>query len=234
MINNKVYFLAIILLSLVISCSSCKQGETASAKNGEVIFDDGYKAATGGEVIFDDKSLEGNEGAIVTSGKSSREITQIAKDGSQINVSYDGFGNKSETRTFDNNPLLKLVLLRTGVDGSKQVFVYGRSGEVKNLPENMFDRILTASANELASSAGISEVYREQPSYVQNTQQPNITTLPPLPSSQFPVRNQPVEPAPPVETESPTETAEKTAPADNSQLPEKREKVALTKKPDDQ
>ena len=203
---SKIYFYTIVLLYLLTFCSGCNR--TSSAKE-EVLFDDGYKTSTvGDEVIFDNVSFEGKKEFFGTTNKNSREITRIAKDGSQINVSYDGFGNKSEKRTFNNDPLLRMILLRTGVDGNRQVFVYGQNGEVKNLPENMLDKVLTAAPNELANSAGIYEGIKEQTSYEQNTQLPDSATLKPLPSSQFPIRNQQIEQTPP-ETEEPSGEIEK-------------------------
>jgi len=228
--NKKVYFLAIVLLSSLVSCSTFNRSD----KSEEVIFDDGYKTAANGEVVIDDTTFNNKENPIAHSRKSSQEMTQITKDGLQINVMYDSYGNKTETRTFNAHPLLKFILLRTAVDGSRQVFVYGQNGEVKSLPENMLDKVLTASSNELANSAGIFEGFKQQPSFAQNTQ-PSVTTLKPLPSSQFPIQNQRVEQTPPEKIEQPANTADKTAPADNvSQPSEKSETVKLNKKPDEQ
>jgi hypothetical protein len=228
--KNRVYFLAVVLLSLLASCSSFKGSEADSQQ--EVVFDDGYKTTADDEVIFDDKSFVNTPEAVKVFDESSlAETTEIAKDGSQISTKYDGFGNKTETRTFNNNPLLRFLLLRTGVDGKRQVTVYGQYGEVKSLPENMLDKIFTASPKELANSAGIYEVFREQHSYAENTQQPNIT-LKPLPSSQFSVPNQQSEQTPPEEIESPIETTKKTVSSDDdSSSADKKETITLNKKP---
>lgn len=213
--NNKICFLAIILLFLLTSCSSSDTKENSSAQGEEVVFDDGYKTAADGEIVIDDEDFEGKKEAIETDGKSSQEITRIAQDGSKLEVMYDGYGNKTETRSFYNNPLLKLILLRTAADGSRQVFVYGQNGMVNSLPDNMLDKVLTAPSNELANAAGIFEGIKEQPSFTQNNQPPTVTTLKPLPSSQFPIRNQQVEQTPPQETEEPSDSNEKPQSVEN-------------------
>ena len=230
--NSKFCFLAIVLLCLSASCSSFDNNEGAIARD-EVIIDDGYKTAADGAIIIDDADFEGKTNSIAVSRKGSEEITQIAKDGSQINVMYDSYGNKVETRKFNNNPLLKFVLLRTSVDGSKQVFVYGQRGEVKSLPENMLNKILTAPANELANSAGIFESFKQNSSFTQDIQ-PSVP-LKPLPSSQLQIRNQQIEQTVPEEIEQPTDTSKKTVvDADDNKLSGKRESVTLNKKPDEQ
>ncbi len=178
------------------------------------MFDDGYKAPAKDEVVIDDSLFQDPQNSTeVFSGKS-RERTQIVKDGSTIDVTYDGFGNKTQTRTFNGNPLLSLIMLRTGIDGSKKVFVYARNGEVKNLPEGMNEKILTASPDELANAAGIFEGVKE-PAFPESNQTPTITTLNPLPSSQFPIRNQQTEQTPPQEAEKLSDNNEKPQTVEN-------------------
>ena len=214
--SNKVYYLAIILPFLLICFSGCSVIGNSSAQD-EVVFDDGYKSPAKDEVVFDDNffpdqqnstEIQDQQNSTENFSGKSRETTQIAKDGSFIDVTYDGFGNKTETRTFNGNPLLKLIMLRTGVDGSKKVFVYAKNGEVKSLPEQMLGKILTAPPGELANAAGIYEGVKEESDFTQSSEPTNYTTLKPLPSSQFPVRNQQIEQTP-RETEEPPESSEK-------------------------
>lgn len=185
---------------MLTSCSNSDNAESSSAQSDEVVFDDGYKTTVEGEIVIDDESFEGKEKAIETDGKSSQEITRIAQDGSKLEVMYDGFGNKTETRYFYNNQLLRQILLRTRADGSRQVFVYGQNGTVESLPDNMLDKVLTAPASELANAAGIFEGLKE-PAFTQSSQTLSVTALKPLPSSQFPIRNQQVVQALTPETE---------------------------------
>ncbi|HXG85595.1 MAG TPA: hypothetical protein VNI84_16345, partial [Pyrinomonadaceae bacterium] len=117
-----------------------------------------------------------------------------------ISTTFDRYGNRTETRTFDNNPRLAFIILRTSLKGKKQVFVYGQNGDVKSLPENMLDKILTATANDLAAAAGISEGRAQSQTFVQSTQ-----PLKTMPSYKFPVQM-------PLPQLTPPETVEITAP----------------------
>jgi hypothetical protein len=143
------------LVFLLASCSMGKQNEVNLAKIKEVTINDGYKTTKKGELIIDDTSLEGKQPPIVTSRKSSKEPPKTAADGSQISTMYDGFGNKTEIRTFAEHPLIQCIVSRTFADGRKNIFVYGQNGEVRNLPEYLYDKVLSSSGYELARSAGI-------------------------------------------------------------------------------
>ena len=227
MMNKKVYFFTIFLLFLLASCSH--RNENASAQK-EVVFDDGYKTTVNGEVIIEDKSLEDKKETPITTVGKFQKTNRIASDGSQIAVSYDGFGNKTEIRSFNNNLLVKLILLRTSNEGDRQVFVYGRNGEVKKLPVNMFDKTLTASADELAKAAGIEPPNEEQPSLIQNIMPQSITDLQPLSSSQLSTPKQQDEQPPAEEVEKPADQTEKKAKKDeNSQTPVKTDSITQIK-----
>jgi len=221
-------------VSLLISCACSSINKDKSANSEEVIFDDGYNTSAKNEIIFDDIDFEGQERTVSASGGNSKEIIKIASDSSKISTTFDRYGNKTEKRTFNYNPRLAFIIFRTSPEGIKQVFIYGQNGDVKSLPENMLDKVLTASADEIANSAGIYNTVTKSPSFAQNSQQLNVTTLKPLPSSQLPIQNQPVEQTPPEEINLSAETTGKTAPAgNNNQPPEKRETVASAKKPDE-
>ena len=233
--NCKFCLLVIILVFVLTSgaCSSINEDKSANAE--EVIFEDGYKTSSGNEIIIDDNDFGNQKTAVWTPDNNSQETTKTAFDNSKISTTFDRYGNKTEKRTFNYNPRLAFIIFRTSPEGIKQVFIYGQNGDVKSLPENMLDKVLTASADEIANSAGIYNTVTKSPSFAQNSQQLNVTTLKPLPSSQFPIQNQQVEQSLPEEIESPADTTGKTAPTDNnSQPPEKRETVASTKKPDEQ
>ncbi len=195
--NRRFCLLAVILVSLLTSCMSSCSKDNGSENTEEVVFDDGIKAAAENEIIITDNDLK-DDTAVLTSGKSAGQITKIAADGSQINTMFDRYGNKTETRYFNYNLRLKFILLRTSGDGQKQVFIYGQNGEVKSLPENMLDKVLTAPANEIAAAAGINEIRTSQ-STVNLTMNKPLT---PLPGSAFPVRT-PQPPAAPSETPEP-------------------------------
>ncbi len=205
-----------VLLSLLVFSLSCSKITGSSGQN-EVVFDDGYKAPAEDEVVFNDNLFHQQRNSTENYTGKSREITQIAKDGSTVEITYDGFGNKTETRTFNGNPMLRLIMLRTGTDGSRKVFVYAKNGEIKTLPDDMLDRILTAPSGELASAAGIYQGISEEPESSQTNQPTTYTQLKPLPSSQFPIRNQQTETTLQQEAAKPSVESEKPQSAGNKQ-----------------
>lgn len=223
--NCRFCLLVIIFVSLWTSCANSSINEDKSANAEEVTFDDGYKTTAENEIVIEDKDFEGKEDAITLAGKSFQEITKIASDNSKISTMFDRYGNKTETRYFNYDTRLSFILLRTSADGKKQVFVYGQNGEVKNLPENMLDKVLTAPANDLANAAGIYEVRRETqtPMIVKSSQTNKLLT--PLPGSSFPVQIPKAETVPPVTTEDAksTPTAAPKPTDDNPTSPKKKD-----------
>lgn len=125
-------------------------------------MDDGYTTNGEGEVVIEDKDVKQIQEAVVTAKQNSQPVEFVAADGSKIKLMVDGYGNTSEMRYFDNDPKLELILLQTSVRGQKQVFVYGRNGEVKDLPPNMIDYAMTSPSKELANAAGIYEGKKQE------------------------------------------------------------------------
>lgn len=163
--NRKFSFILVVIVCLFTSCSSLSKSESESVRE-EIVFNDGYN---GNEVVIEDKDLNGKEGTTPVPVKGNEEITKIEEDNSRISVVTDRYGNRIETRTFNQDPQLALIVLQTSADGKKQVFVYGQNGDVKSVPENMLNKIMTAPANEIASAAGISVTRRESfPTFAQN------------------------------------------------------------------
>ncbi len=234
--NCRWCLLVIILVSLLTSCATLRSNNDKSANKGEIIIDDGYKTPAENEIVIDDKNFEGKEGKIF----SSQETTTIAADNSKITTTFDRYGNKTEKRYFGYHPRLSFVLVRTNAAGEKQVFVYGENGEIKSLPDNMLDRVLTASADEIENSAGFLQQAPSQSTMtVRNNTPLNSAPLRPLPSSNFPVYNQPARQAAVEETKSAVSPAEDTAQnapekSKDAAPQEKRESVTLNKKPEDE
>jgi hypothetical protein len=157
--NIKYFLLMIAFVS--VSCSSAKDGAKDGQKS-EVVIEDGYKTTENNEVLIEDNDLKQIQQAVVTSRPSTEQNNVVAYDGSKISVMLDGYGNKSETRYFENDARLQMVLVRTSVNGQKQIFIYGQNGEVKDLPPSMIDKALSMPAGELANAAGIVEGRRER------------------------------------------------------------------------
>ncbi|MEO6587891.1 MAG: hypothetical protein ABIP06_01070, partial [Pyrinomonadaceae bacterium] len=150
--------------------------------------------------------------------KANEEITKVEKDNSKISLVTDRYGNTIETRTFNEDPQLAQIVLQTSADGKIKVFVYGQNGDVKSVPENMLDKIMTAPANEIASAAGISVARRESfPTFAQNQTLPNEAPLKPLPSSNFPIRPREI-------TQVPVEQSKEEEITENEDGPPNRDK----------
>lgn len=142
--------LLLFLITLQFACSD--SAKNAANQPREINFDDRLKIVKNQETgkyeaaSFDEK----NE-------KDFQNSTKTLPDNSTLSTMFDGAGNKTETRFFDNHPLIKNIILRTSVRGEKQIFVYAQNGDIKNLSENTIAKALTSSANELSAAAGIFE-----------------------------------------------------------------------------
>lgn len=124
----------------------------------EVKFDDAAHVVAADEVVISDADLKNNSlnaSADMTANQNRTEPIKILADKSELETSYDAYGNKSETRYFKNRSRLKFVLVRTASDGEKQVFVYGYGNDTKLMPEDFSELALTRSAEEIAAAAGL-------------------------------------------------------------------------------
>lgn len=117
------------------------------------------------EVSLDDAAINNS----VTAQPASQTAPQKMSDNSEVTVMYDGFGNKLEKRYFKGHPRLSSVLIRTGADGRREILVYGQNGEKTTVESDLADRLLTASADEIATTAkiyGTRSNIRRQPTLV--------------------------------------------------------------------
>ena len=219
----------ILLLAVAATSLACTTGSAASENQNEVVFDDGYSANTfSGEVVIDDFAFQAENGQILTTTESTEEMTRTLADNSQIIVRYDGYGNKTETRKFVNHSRITELFIRTAANGQKQIYVYGYTKDVKNLPADMSDRVFTASADEIADAAGLNETRSSED--ITNFRK-QVKTLQPLPSSNFPVQvpqtvqpQRAAEPAVPVLPEDNQAVSEQLkAPAQTTQEPEEKQ-----------
>lgn len=195
--NIKFYILIILLFAA--SCSSVKT-ETETAQKPEVMIEDGYKTSENGELLIEDKDIKPVQEPVVTTKANSQQNNIVASDGSKISVMLDGYGNKSETRYFDNHPRLQMVLLRTAANGDKQIFVYGQNGEVKDLPPNMANSVMTSPADDLAKASGITEGRKQQTisqTFSGVNTQSTTASLQALPNNQLPTESRTVNNAKP-------------------------------------
>ena len=184
--SKKISFPVIVLTFICSFYMGLTRSQEMPDRN-EVVFDDGYRAANGEEIIIDDSMLQNGNRTISTTKESIEEPTKILGDNSKITVTYDGFGNKTETRSFNNHLRIGLVLLKTSANGTKAAFVYGRNGQEKILPEKMLNMVLTASADEIANAAGIYETFN-LPTFSQKQQSTTPKAVQPVPSYDTPAQ----------------------------------------------
>ena len=213
--NHKFCLLTLIFASLLVSCA-----KVSGSKSAEVVIDDRPAASSKNEIIIDDKTFNAEIGKDASNpSEISQQPTKTnLADNSKIDTTFDGFGNKTETRYFNNHLRLRFLMLRTSADGKKQIFVYGQNGQVKSLPEDMIGKALAASADEIANSAGIYQTYR--PSSPPAPSQRNEMSLRPLPSYNFPTQDHQTEPIPAEQTTRTAEPAnEKTEEGNNESKP---------------
>lgn len=78
--------------------------------------------------------------------------TMTGPDNSEIVTTTDSTGTRTETRTFRDNPRVSRVVVTTR-DGRRTVKVYSKTGEEKELTENIGDALAVAG-DKLADAAG--------------------------------------------------------------------------------
>lgn len=149
----------------------------------EVMIDSTSKPANE-EIVITDADLKDKDKQISTDQPSTQLAKRLLADKSEVETSIDGFGNKTETRYFKEHSRLKLVILRTSVDGNQEATVYGYGGNVETLTD-LGDKALTASGNEIADAAKLyaTRSPSDSPSFTKKRK--TDTTLKPLPSSAF-------------------------------------------------
>lgn len=164
-------FLVIIFSVFCFSCSPTRSGGLK-----QIAISD-YQTDRTGAVIIDDRALDYNQKQIGTTAQSTEESAKRNGDSSLIKTMIDGFGNKIETRIFNDHPLLHRIIIRTFVNGRKAAFVYGQNGDVNDLPVEMHNQAMNASADELAKSAGIftGRDLNDLPDFLQITTQKSIS-----------------------------------------------------------
>lgn len=223
--SNKIYILILVLF--LASMSACTIGRASSEGREEVFLDDGNGAKSGEEIVITDSDLNKPASQISTAKKNLPAMTTTGADKSKITTVIDSYGNKTETRCFVNHPRLDCVVVQSSADGKKQTIVYGAGQGAKNLPEDMADQALTASADELANYAGIYETrssLANKPVSPYGSGKTNNKPLRPMSSNEFPPvrmpQNQPLQnaetqPNTETTTEKSSEKKEDSSPADS-------------------
>lgn len=154
--------LALLILSIVLifHLSGCSNAPKTDTKRRQAIVSDVYDRYDGKEIHFERQSvnsLEIIEDPLHIEYIPEIERPVISKIDSEITTLYDGFGNKTETRLFSDDPLVRLVVIKTLANGDKTAFVYAQNGEIKTLPNTLVERGLDLRGNEIAQAVGIFE-----------------------------------------------------------------------------
>jgi hypothetical protein len=178
------------------ACTSVKSKEAE-----EVVFDN-KKSNPGNEVYITNADVKTEDQQTSFSKNGSQLEKRILSDKSVIETLVDGFGNKIETRYFTENPRLRMLVLRTSINGKQEVTVYGYGSDTKFVPE-LADQALTASGDEIANAAQLYATPSASGGRNFMKSHKTQTTLQPLPSSAFqqPIR-QPYQPAENVQPEA--------------------------------
>lgn len=175
--------------------SGCTNVESKNSESEEIVIDSGSKPVNV-EVVITDADLQEKDSQISTAQESTQLAKRFLADKSEVETMIDGYGNKTETRYFREHLRLRCVILRTAVDGSQEVTVYGYGGDVKIFAD-LGDKALTASGDEIANTAELTatSANSDAPNFMKKRK--NETPLKPLPSSAFqsslPPINQPTE-----------------------------------------
>jgi hypothetical protein len=152
--------------------SAC--GRNDSAKSGQVVLEEKPGNSAGG-VVLKDESEEPQSPEIAAPPAAVPNRTLA--DRSELQTTFDGYGNKTEIRSFKGHPRLFSVAVTTAVDGTKRVMVYGYEGELKRMPEDFAEKALTASATEIANAAEFKALKPYQNTFTRATPTPVPTPL---------------------------------------------------------
>lgn len=186
------YLLVMTLLISSASCASSQSDNDATQKeimidgdSKELVLNEGYSKTADGKVLINNDDMSDSQEIIALVVESSQGVVQMSGDSSQVSTMLDGYGNKTETREFLNHPLVHRLVIRTSVNGEKRVFVYGRNGDIKELPQRMFETVLTSPGKEIATSVGIFEGRKVKEPILLTGSPNDYDVLTPLPSNQF-------------------------------------------------
>ncbi len=209
--NSKIFIFLLFAVVLSVISSACTTVESSPQK--EVMFEDSGKTS-GRDIFISDADLQEEPTQISTSKETTQEAKRMLADKSEVETLVDGFGNKTETRNFKDNPRLRFIILRTSVDGTKVVTVYGYGKDTQTFSD-MGDTALTASGDEIANAAKLTATrsYLITPNFMKKVKS-DTPKLEPLPSSTFPIK-------PPQTIEQPKVKVE-TESTENSEIPAKQ------------
>ena len=158
--KKSLILLTTILTSSLSGCSYYFENKSATERRVDMIIAESYSKYEDRDITFERLTIDFtpyHEPPVIISNANHQESSRLIADGSQVNTLFDGFGNKTETRYFFNDPLIKFVIVKTSAKGEQQAFVYAQNGEVKSVPEEFLERIMFSGADEIAGKVEIYE-----------------------------------------------------------------------------
>jgi hypothetical protein len=189
-------FLFLFIISAFISVFYYNQGFgrfTREIVITDADFEKGKSKNDVNELVITDGDLVDYKEVIATSEESRVGEVRKLGDNSEVSTMFDGYGNKTLTRQFQDHSRIKKIVLRINATGAGRIFVYGQNGVVENLPEKMANNVLNSSADELANLANIYETREQRDRKILEKAQRKRDELKPKPSSENPINNENVE-----------------------------------------
>lgn len=229
MIKSALIFV-IVLAAGGFALVSCAGGSASKNSQNEVSISDNYRQTKDGAIIIDDRDLTAEPQIVAATVEAPQnEVQRLTGDNSQISAMYDGFGNKVETRIFIDNPLLQRVVVSTFASGERKGVVYAQNGAINDLPEDLLDKSMSGSADELARSVGVFRPRDEsdQPFFLRKTL-PETATDSLITAYQYPGMTPPVNSILP---ETATQTAPPAADTANANTPPAAEQKPAAAQP---
>lgn len=205
-------------------------GGSKLSSNEIVITDTDFAEAEKKENIITDEDYLVLDEQITGIKASGQQPTKTLGDNSLLDISYDGYGNTIVTRVFNNHSRLSKIMMQISAKGKKQIYVFGQSGELGHLSQDLSDKVLNASADELANAAKIYETREERINQIEEAKRSRREQLKPLPSEEFPVYNENVE-FPKITKPQPV-TNDPTTTVENPELPPNPQSVKQNEQPD--
>lgn len=93
----------------------------------------------------------------LVSSESSESQPKMSWAGTTVVEMHDGFGNKVEHRTFPDNSLINLVVIRTPGKDQQSIEIYARNGEFRKLSVDKINLALQGTGEEIAAVVGITK-----------------------------------------------------------------------------
>lgn len=185
----KLKFLSFLLLVCAATIFPACSGN-GSASSREVSIEEKAEEQTEG-IVLNDKEEEAQKAQ--NDAKKQEAVTEptvTLADRSELVTMWDGNGGKTETRNFKGHPRLQLTVVRTAVNGVKQVIVYGYGKDVKFMNDDFAETALTGDATEIANAAELKQTKPYKDSFVTAAPTPQIQVR----------QTRPVKPIEPVKT----------------------------------